>query len=394
MTTSGWTLQSGTRQFGPMSEDEMRAYFRAGMVKANDVVHAPGREAPLTAAEAADELGMPAPPPLPVAPTPYEPPRKPAVPVAPVTDVAAPAPVTPSIAPPPNVPLAPPPPTSGFKVTERGPDARWPIVLWVALLFGLHLYLVPRVLPAQVAAVSNFAVLSFAAIGVVAAIVFVGFAQLAKAIRTRPPRAYVALAAITLAYLGFGARELIVDTSVDPAGHRVAKDESLAKWDRAAADMRKRGDYAALLELSQRWIREHREDVYGWAHYGEALGELERYPESLRAHEHAMQLAPDQAWTWTQLGGARMHVGDTAGAVAAYEHGLKLDSRDPVAWNNLGNAYNKLGRIDDQVRAYERAVAIDPTFQVSWKNLARIYGQQGRVAKAAEAQAKYEALAR
>ena len=33
----GWILHSGGRKFGPLSEDELRGYFRAGMVKSVDI---------------------------------------------------------------------------------------------------------------------------------------------------------------------------------------------------------------------------------------------------------------------------------------------------------------------------------------------------------------------
>jgi tetratricopeptide (TPR) repeat protein len=395
MSSTGWFLQSADRRFGPLTEDEMRAYFRAGMVKANDVVHAPGREAPLGASEAAEQLGMPAPPPQPVAPTPYEPPRKPATPAA--ESMAAPAPVAPATAAPApvpttSVPLVPPPPTANFKLTERGPDARWPIALWIALLFGAHLFLAPRVLPARAATMDGFAVISFLVCAVVAVAVFFGFTRLAKAIRARPPRVYVALAAVTLAYAVFGVQDLLADKRHDPSGERVDVRQSLHAWDRAAAEFNRKRDYAGLLELSQRWVREHEDDAYAWMWLGVAHGELGSWPEAERDHERAVALAPELPDALFGLGDARNQVGDYAGAIEVYERGLQHDTRRPGVWNNLGNAYHRVGRLEDQVLAYERAVALDPRFAIGWSNLARAYRLQGRTAKADEAQERAREL--
>src|SRR6187402_2484103 len=65
----GWILHSlaQARRFGPMSEDELRGYFRAGMVKSVDRLTAPGDVAMRPAAEVAAMLGVniPAGPPPP-----------------------------------------------------------------------------------------------------------------------------------------------------------------------------------------------------------------------------------------------------------------------------------------------------------------------------------------
>jgi tetratricopeptide (TPR) repeat protein len=393
MPPTGWFLQSADRRYGPLTEDEMRAYFRAGMVKANDVVHAPDREAAISATEAAEELGMPAPPPLPVAPKPYEPPRKPVTPVAnAVATPTPPAPAPPATTPSAHEPLVPPPPTANFKLTERGPDARWPIALWIALLFGVHLFLAPRLFPARASTIDGFAVISFVACAIVAVAVFALFAQLAKAIRTRPPRIHVALAALSLAYVFFGAQDFLADKRRDPAGARVGVRESLQAWDLAAEKLDRDKDYAGLLELSDRWVREHNDDAYAWMWRGFAHDGLKQYPEALRDQEHALALAPDKPWAMFNVGDARSRVGNNAGAIEMYERGNQRDPGQPRVWNNLGNAYGRAGRVDDQVVAYERALALDPKYALAWSNLAIAYRNTGRPAKADEAAARARAL--
>src|SRR5687767_10723588 len=76
---NGWYLHSQGRRFGPLSEDDLRGYFRAGMVKSVDRITVPGQAAMLAAAEVAAMLGETAPvgpPPAPIAPvaTPAAPP--------------------------------------------------------------------------------------------------------------------------------------------------------------------------------------------------------------------------------------------------------------------------------------------------------------------------------
>jgi tetratricopeptide (TPR) repeat protein len=264
--------------------------------------------------------------------------------------------------------------------------------LWVALLFGAHLFLVPRLFPARAAAMDGFAVISFLVCAVVAVAVFFAFAQLAKAIRSRAPRVHVALAAVTLAYVFFGAQDLLADKRRDPAGERVGVRESLQAWDTAAEKFDRDKDYAGLLELSERWVREHPDDEYAWTWRGTAHGGLGRWPEAVRDHEHALALAPGKAWLYAMLGDARIEAGDHAGAIEAYERGNAIDPKRPGVWNNLGNSYGRVGRVDDQIQAYERALALDPKYALAWSNLSIAYRNQGRDAKADEAQARARAL--
>jgi tetratricopeptide (TPR) repeat protein len=226
----------------------------------------------------------------------------------------------------------------------------------------------------------------------VAVAVYFGFAQLARALRSQAPRAHVALAAVTLAYLVFGAQDFLSDKRRDPTGARVGVRESLQAWDVAAEKLDRDKDYAGLLELGERWTREHREDAYAWMWLGFAHEGLGRFPEALRDQERSLALAPDKPWAMFNVADARNRVGDYAGAIEMYERGNQRDPSKPGAWNNLGNAYGRVGRTDDQVIAYERALALDPKFVTAWSNLAIAYRDQGRDAKADEARERARAL--
>jgi hypothetical protein len=89
-TGAGWILHSLAqgRRFGPLTEDELRNYFRAGMVKSVDRLSAPGDAALRPAAEVAALLDLPAPvgPPPPELPPPAP---KLASAAAPATAIAA-----------------------------------------------------------------------------------------------------------------------------------------------------------------------------------------------------------------------------------------------------------------------------------------------------------------
>lgn len=72
-------------------------------------------------------------------------------------------------------------------------------------------------------------------------------------------------------------------------------------------------------------------------------GELEG---SLYWLETAVQLEPELADGWVNLGVARRRLGDMEGAEEAYRRALEIDSATPAAYHNLAALYRHLGRED------------------------------------------------
>ena len=60
---SGWTLLSGGRQFGPLSEEELRRFYSSGLVKHGDVLVHRDHEGGLLAQDVAELFQLAAPPP-------------------------------------------------------------------------------------------------------------------------------------------------------------------------------------------------------------------------------------------------------------------------------------------------------------------------------------------
>ncbi|BAH39992.1 hypothetical protein GAU_2950 [Gemmatimonas aurantiaca T-27] len=65
----------------------------------------------------------------------------------------------------------------------------------------------------------------------------------------------------------------------------------------------------------------------------------------------------------------RTVTGNFARAASAYRALLDLDPNDARAWANLGTVYDHLGDRQRAVEAYERSIAIDPKRALTWMNL-------------------------
>jgi len=73
----------------------------------------------------------------------------------------------------------------------------------------------------------------------------------------------------------------------------------------------------------------------------------------------AVQLKPDYAEAWNELGYALRNSGNYPDSIKAYDEALRLKPRFPEALEYLGEAYVKMGRLDDARQVLERLKPLD-----------------------------------
>ena len=83
----------------------------------------------------------------------------------------------------------------------------------------------------------------------------------------------------------------------------------------------------------------------------------------------AADLQPDYSYRYSSRGWMKQALGDTHGAIADYKHALELDPDDAVTWNNLGLLEEQLGyqeqakeryRVSDELLGILKERGIDP----------------------------------
>ena len=73
----------------------------------------------------------------------------------------------------------------------------------------------------------------------------------------------------------------------------------------------------------------------------------------------AVELRPDYAEAWNELGYALRNTGNYPDSIKAYDEALRLKPRFPEALEYLGEAYVKMGRLDDARQVLERLKPLD-----------------------------------
>ena len=83
----------------------------------------------------------------------------------------------------------------------------------------------------------------------------------------------------------------------------------------------------------------------------------------------AADLQPEYSYRYSSRGWMKQALGDTHGAIADYKHALELDPDDAVTWNNLGLLEEQLGyqeqakeryRVSDELLGILKERGIDP----------------------------------
>jgi DNA-binding transcriptional MerR regulator len=106
------------------------------------------------------------------------------------------------------------------------------------------------------------------------------------------------------------------------------------------------------------------------------------FEEAERLYEKAIELDPQLAIAYTNLGNIRFRRGDEAGAEQLYRKALEIDDRQPEAHYNLGYVMLERGYASRAVQYFEAAIKADPRFSDAHFNLAMAYESLGDRARA------------
>ncbi len=114
--------------------------------------------------------------------------------------------------------------------------------------------------------------------------------------------------------------------------------------------------------------------AFEWFERGCTLdGEGGKSAEALAAYRRAVELAPDFADAWCNLGTVHFHRGERPLSQRCYETALERDAEHLEAHFNLANLLDDEGRREAALHHYKAAVRIDPLFPDARLNLALLY---------------------
>jgi tetratricopeptide (TPR) repeat protein len=357
---NGWMLHSDGRRFGPLSEDELRGYFRAGMVKSVDRISAPGDARMRAAGEVALELGE-------------------APPAGPPPAVAAASPPTPVDA------------TAAAAEAERQQRAARAIAAMQIDLASMS--------PAASGPGSRGWLVPVVLVAVLIGALFFGLNMLKKMSGGAKPVATAGMASMATPETGFPGEASAAPPSAaaTPAGDIGPRPlqapggsagpvgaEAQDSFQRAD-DLMRAGNWAGLVAHARAWAQAQPERNEPLQFLGVAYARLGDYNAAADALNRVIARDPAHS-------GARLLLADTylqskrfQEAAGIYRGLVAQEPANARMWNNYGTALNGIGQSAQAVAALETAVKLDPAFKQAWANLGNTYQAMGDSVRAAAA---------
>jgi len=98
--------------------------------------------------------------------------------------------------------------------------------------------------------------------------------------------------------------------------------------------------------------------------------------------ERLVQLAPDQASAWFNLGYVQETLNDLPAAAESFAQAVTLDPNMDRAWYGLGLCRIRQGQWDDAVSVLQRNTELQPMSPNGWYQLARVHLERGEAEQA------------
>ncbi|MCX6064524.1 MAG: tetratricopeptide repeat protein, partial [Chloroflexi bacterium] len=127
------------------------------------------------------------------------------------------------------------------------------------------------------------------------------------------------------------------------------------------------------------------DQIFTWNNLGNLYEKLNRCDEAIDAFTKALERNPTDALAWNGFGNVYLRLYRHADAVSAYNKSIECLPSLAYPWNGLGNAYASKGDFDAAIPAYQKSVELNKDFSIPWVNLGDIYQEQGHSKEALKA---------
>jgi len=97
-----------------------------------------------------------------------------------------------------------------------------------------------------------------------------------------------------------------------------------------------------------------------------------RYEEALTTYEACLELSPNDARSYDQIGVAHQKLGHRNRAEISYARALELDPEDPFTWSNYASLDATWGYFDDAREKWRHALELSPDFSPAREGLKKL----------------------
>lgn len=191
--------------------------------------------------------------------------------------------------------------------------------------------------------------------------------------------------AVALYSIALSARGMAADAAL-AAGRAAASDaDSVLTLCALAMVARISGNLPEAFARAERATKADPRHPYPWNILGRCHADRADFPQAIRCFSKAVELVPEFAIGYCNLGAMAQATGDGAGAAAHFAKALQLDPANPAPHLGMAAVYESNGQPERAIASVRQALAHSPAHVEALRALARLEMQAGRYREALSA---------
>ena len=158
-------------------------------------------------------------------------------------------------------------------------------------------------------------------------------------------------------------------------------------WKILSIVLKKAGKISESLTASEKLVEITPQDALAYYNLGNTYRELTKFSKAEESYKKAISFKPDLFQAYYNLGIVSKNNYKLEEAEKYYRQAVHLNPNFAEACNNLGTVLDNLSKLDEAEIYYKKAIALKPDFAEAYNNLGTNLEQQGKLN---EAQTMYE----
>ena len=148
------------------------------------------------------------------------------------------------------------------------------------------------------------------------------------------------------------------------------------------------GRFSTVVEQAQAYTKQYPQAFTVWNLLGASAAQLGISDLAVTAFKKVINLKPDYADAYSNLGNTLQDQGDIDQAIKVYKKAILLKPNYAEAYNNMGIALKNLGKLEESIIAHNKALSLKPDYADAYNNLGNVLKEIGKYNEAIDAYKK------
>ena len=144
-------------------------------------------------------------------------------------------------------------------------------------------------------------------------------------------------------------------------------------------DLYDQGKFSTVVDQAQAFTKQYPQAYTVWNLLGASAAQLGMSDQAVTAFKKVINLKPDYADAYSNLGNALQDQGDIDQAIKVYKKAILLKPNYAEAYNNMGIALKNLGKLEESIIAHNKTLSLKPDYADAYNNLGIALQDQNKI---------------